>query len=284
MIGHIPEVQVGQVFSNRRELHDAGVHRGLQQGIGAQGASIVLSGGYVDDLDEGDSITYTGEGGRDLNTGRQIADQTFTRGNSALVRNHLEGNPIRVIRGHSLESSYAPEAGYKYDGLYRIDQYWQAQGRDGFKICRFQLRRLEDQEPLFSPDNAGPTTPGELGNVSPGRSSSTVSRVVRSTAVGIEVKGLYDYTCQICGLKLETPGGPYAECCHIRPLGRPHNGPDTLDNVLCLCPNHHLLFDTHAMHLTDDLRVLETGEPLRTVPSHTIGMDHVRYHRGLGPS
>ena len=67
MIGHIPEVQVGQVFSDRRELHDAGVHRGLQQGIGAQGTSIVLSGGYVDDLDEGASITYTGEGGRDPN-------------------------------------------------------------------------------------------------------------------------------------------------------------------------------------------------------------------------
>ncbi len=38
------------------------------------------------------------------------------------------------------------------------------------------------------------------------------------------------------------------------------------------------------MHLTDDLRVLETGEPLRMVPSHTIGIDHVRYHRGLGPN
>jgi hypothetical protein len=33
------------------------------------------------------------------------------------------------------------------------------------------------------------------------------------------------------------------EAAHIRPLGAPHNGPDTLDNTLCLCPNHHVLFD-----------------------------------------
>jgi hypothetical protein len=23
-------------------------------------------------------------------------------------------------------------------------------------------------------------------------------------------------------------------------VGRPHNGPDTADNVLCLCPNDHV--------------------------------------------
>jgi putative restriction endonuclease len=34
----------------------------------------VLSGGYVDDNDEGDVIIYTGQGGRDPATGRQIKD------------------------------------------------------------------------------------------------------------------------------------------------------------------------------------------------------------------
>ena len=33
--------------------------------IGKQGASLVLSGGYVDDEDLGDEIIYTGEGVRD---------------------------------------------------------------------------------------------------------------------------------------------------------------------------------------------------------------------------
>ena len=63
MIGHIEGVRVGQTFANRRALHDANVHRGLMQGIAPDGSSIVLSGGYIDDEDEGEIIIYTGEGG-----------------------------------------------------------------------------------------------------------------------------------------------------------------------------------------------------------------------------
>ena len=69
------------------------------RGIGKQGASIVLSGGYVDDEDLGDEIIYTGEGGRDSNTGLQVGDQTLTKGNKFLEENYRLGNPIRVIRG-----------------------------------------------------------------------------------------------------------------------------------------------------------------------------------------
>ena len=54
MFGEIEGVTEGQIFESRRELHDANVHNGLMRGIGKQGASIVLSGGYVDDEDFGD--------------------------------------------------------------------------------------------------------------------------------------------------------------------------------------------------------------------------------------
>jgi putative restriction endonuclease len=88
-IGSISGVAKGTVFNTRRERFDAHVHRQLQAGIVGQeklGAeSIVLSGGYVDDEDYGDEIIYTGHGGRDPTTGRQIADQEFTRQNQALV-------------------------------------------------------------------------------------------------------------------------------------------------------------------------------------------------------
>ena len=50
---------------------DKGLHRGLMRGIAPHGSSIVLSGGYVDDEDLGDVIIYTGEGGRDRNTGQK---------------------------------------------------------------------------------------------------------------------------------------------------------------------------------------------------------------------
>ena len=94
---------IGTLFSSRRELHDAGIHRGLMRGIAPQGLSIVLSGGYVDDQDLGDEIIYTGEGGRDTDTGRQIAYQTLTGGNLFLAQNCQRGIPVRVSRGYKSE-------------------------------------------------------------------------------------------------------------------------------------------------------------------------------------
>tara|TARA_B110000483_G_scaffold234887_1_gene305620 strand:+ start:700 stop:993 length:294 start_codon:yes stop_codon:yes gene_type:complete len=82
--GHIEDIKVGDTFQSRRELADAGVNAPLISGIwGAQeGAySIVLSGGYEDDIDELSYILYTGQGGQDAPGGKQIADQTFTKGN-----------------------------------------------------------------------------------------------------------------------------------------------------------------------------------------------------------
>jgi len=64
-IGEVPGVAVGSTFSDRRGLHDRGVHRGLMRGIAPAGSSIVLSGGYPDDEDFGDRVIYTGEGGCD---------------------------------------------------------------------------------------------------------------------------------------------------------------------------------------------------------------------------
>src|SRR5919202_2478494 len=80
VFGEIPGYPEGRVFDSRAELADAGVHKPLIAGISGSvrdGAdSIVLSGGYEDDLDFGDVIVYTGHGGRDQETGRQIANQT----------------------------------------------------------------------------------------------------------------------------------------------------------------------------------------------------------------
>ena len=109
----------------------------------------------------------------------------------------------------------------------------------------------------------------------------TVTRTVRSTAVGEWVKRLHDFTCQICGSRLVTMAGPYAEACHIRPLGRPHNGPDTPENILCLCPNCHVLFDESALWVNDDLS-LEGGESfLRVDPRHVISLEVLREHRRM---
>lgn len=103
IFGEIPGVSVGTVFANREELSHSGVHRPTQAGIsGAQdeGAdSIVLSGGYEDDKDYGDEIIYTGKGGQDPVSRKQVADQTLTGQNMALAVSCQEGLPVRVVRG-----------------------------------------------------------------------------------------------------------------------------------------------------------------------------------------
>lgn len=140
--GLVPLLALGSAFRNRQELRDAGVHRPLQAGIDGNknGAySIVVSGGYVDDHDEGDVIIYTGHGGNDPQSKRQIKDQEWTRGNAALRLNEELGLPVRVTRGHKGDKRFSPSTGYRYDGVFLVESSWDEIGIDGFRICRFRL-------------------------------------------------------------------------------------------------------------------------------------------------
>ncbi|MGR5167410.1 YDG/SRA domain-containing protein [Vibrio astriarenae] len=133
--GHILGVEVGDIFESRATLAKVGIHPPTQAGISGgakEGAnSIVLSGGYEDDEDFGDEIIYTGAGGRDENSGKQIADQRLERTNMALAKNSLEGLPVRVTRSHKHPSNYSPSKGFQYAGLYRVVDYWCENGLSG---------------------------------------------------------------------------------------------------------------------------------------------------------
>ena len=78
MFGDIAGQPEGSRYASRQDAHYAAVHRPLQAGISGAAAeradSIVVSGGYEDDQDLGDTIVYTGHGGNDPNTGTQVAD------------------------------------------------------------------------------------------------------------------------------------------------------------------------------------------------------------------
>ena len=217
---------MGSRFESRAELSDVGLHRPLIAGISGserEGAdSIVLSGGYENDQDFGDEIIYTGHGGRDQETGKQIADQNFTRGNRALAYSSLNGLPVRVIRGADYDTPYSPTAGYRYDGLFVVNDYWQEIGRSGFRVWRYRLIKMTDSAAY----GESVSEPESIYSVAP-RQEIVVQRVVRNTGQAQRLKALYDYRCQVCRIRLEGLAGPYAEAAHIRPLGAPHNGPDT---------------------------------------------------------
>jgi putative restriction endonuclease len=278
VFGHIHGYPEGSLFDSRTDLSLVGVHRPRQAGISGsenEGAdSIVLSGGYEDDQDLGDVIVYTGHGGRDPETGQQVSDQLLTRGNAALAYSRMHGLPVRVIRGANHPSSDSPPFGYRYDGLYRVEDYWRGHGRSGHIIWRFRLVKIAEEQAPHQGIAEGP----EQYNVAP-RQETTVLRIVRDTQQARRIKELYNYQCQVCLVRLQGSAGPYAEAAHIRPLGAPHDGPDSMDNLLCLCPNHHVLFDYGGIAIADDLALLGAEGRLFVKADHRINIDHVRYHR-----
>lgn len=164
----------------------AGVHGPPVSGISGRETegcfSVALSGGYEDDVDLGCApsppslsppsslltspplprsyaFTYTGSGGRDLSgtksapknlrTAPQTFDQVFTRENRALQVSVETGEPVRVIRGFKNHSCFAPEEGYRYDGLYKVEKAWREKGQAGFLVCKVRSLPLPLSPPTF---------------------------------------------------------------------------------------------------------------------------------------
>ena len=111
----------------------------------------------------------------------------------------------------------------------------------------------------------------DLAQPSTTRVEATVYRILRDTEIARQLKARYNYCCQICGHTIKLPDGCcYAEAHHIRPLGRPHSGPDCIENMLVLCPNHHAMCDYGAVNLSLEM--------LTTVNGHNISLSFVEYH------
>lgn len=281
--GPIEGIQPNTVFESRRALHDAGVHRPLQAGIcgtaergGAE--SIVVSGGYKDDEDYGDVIIYTGHGGRDPNTGVQVQNQSADdSGNAALIKSIMTKLPVRVIRGAGGDEKFSPPAGYSYDGLFMVADYWTKRGVDGPTVLQFRLEQLDDGSPKKT------AVPPPSRKLPPGRREEIAPGFYADRLLATELKQVYDHACQMCGTVLEVPGGlRIATTVHIRGLERPHLGPDLKANMLCLCPNHRDLFKYGAITIEDNYSVIDQtdGEPIgKLMLKHEIDPEHIRYHR-----
>ncbi|KAH6821234.1 Zinc finger RING family protein [Perilla frutescens var. hirtella] len=166
---HDPErnqgVLVGETWANRMEARQWGVHYPPIAGISGRkhygSQSIVISGGYEDDEDHGEWFIYTGSGGRDLDGNRrtnklQSSDQEFKDGNQALRVSCINGYPVRVIRSEKdNRSPYAPEEGYRYDGVYRVEKCWRKAGMQRFLVCRYLLVRCDNEPAPWTSDEHG---------------------------------------------------------------------------------------------------------------------------------
>ncbi|WP_375750914.1 YDG/SRA domain-containing protein [Vibrio sp. HN007] len=279
VFGDIPGIKEGHCFDGRKEMMPTSFHRVWTSGIDGNGkegtSAIVLNGGYADDADFGDEILYTGEG--ENKNGKVSADQSWkSPGNAGLLTSWDRGLPVRVVRGYKHKSEWSPKKGYVYSGLYSVVDARETIGKDGFKICLYRL--------IYCGSNPKRSSSEEIEldytKSTSERRKGTVLRIVRDTKISQDIKDLYGYKCQVCGTAIKTKTGLYAEGAHVKPIGRPHNGDDCLDNLICLCPNHHVMFDKGTFSVSDDFTLLgqEIGK-LAVHPKHKINLENFRYHR-----
>lgn len=121
-----------------------------------------------------------------------------------------------------------------------LDSYIQVGGPNRFsaiqKATKEELPEAEEDAPSWL-DQEGTDEVVE-------RRVIEIQQQKRSRKTAASLKGHYKNTCMLCGVRLQIAEEQfYSEAAHIRPIGKPHDGPDKSDNMLVLCPNHHLQFD-----------------------------------------
>uniref|UniRef100_A0A8C1LJR6 E3 ubiquitin-protein ligase UHRF n=1 Tax=Cyprinus carpio TaxID=7962 RepID=A0A8C1LJR6_CYPCA len=168
-VGRTKQCTIPKNESGVHRPHVAGIHGRSNDGA----YSLVLAGGYEDDVDDGNEFTYTGSGGRDLSgnkrTAEQSCDQKLTNMNRALALNcnaavnekegaeakdWKAGKPVRVVRSSKgrKHSKFSPEDGNRYDGIYKVVKYWPEKGKSGFLVWRYLLKRNDDEPAPWTRD------------------------------------------------------------------------------------------------------------------------------------
>jgi len=274
--GEIDGVTTGTSFPGLPAAFKSGIisnpYKGISSGKDAQGRygadAVVLNGGYEYDRDYNDRIIYTGDGGNRPGSLEIVENQQLKSRNLALKSSYENQLPIRVIRGAKLKSAYAPKTGCRYDGLYIINDVVQNHTKNGFLIYQFILDKIHNV--IVSEDE----------NKVALRIQATYERIVRDTKIANEVKEKHQNICQICGVQLKVGGNQYySEGAHIRPLGKPHDGPDIASNILCLCPNCHVQFDRYQISINpESLEILGKNGKLKTIIEHKIDSIFIKYH------
>lgn len=105
------------------------------------------------------------------------------------------------------------------------------------------------------------------------RADYNIQRIIRNTSLSAQIKEFHNNRCQICRTEIKIGVDIlYSEGHHIKPLGNPHNGPDSSDNILVVCPNCHIKCDYNIISL--DIKSLETK-------GRKLNQDYIDYHNNL---
>lgn len=120
----------------------------------------------------------------------------------------------------------------------------------------------------------------DFGGEYKGNNEESTVRIIREIEIILrkknlveKIKKLYNNTCQLCKTQVVIGENKYySEVHHIISLGKPHNGVDAIENMICVCPNCHIELDFKAIPLNENMLKLTR---------HTISLKSIEYHNSL---
>ncbi len=166
-------------------------------------------------------------------------------------------------------------------GISAIPGYVRISEKKHLQNISRQIREMAEQENQYTVREREvsyklilPPEPKSADLAKPQRLQIQTNRVIRDTKVSRWIKYIHEYRCQLCNNTINLGNGEfYAEAHHIKPLGAPHYGPDIVENVICVCPNCHVLLDYGAVSL-------DIGK-ITSVPGHEISEEYIKYHNTM---
>lgn len=182
-----------------------------------------------------------------------------------------------------------------YNGTPRVQGFLRVKP-DRLETLRGDERTLEHtlfgtttKAPTQADRDASNSTSDADSTGDPERTTTVQDRILRDQLLVNELKLQCDYTCQICGHRLQSaPDTGYSEVHHIKPLGDPHMGPDIPENMLVLCPNHHADFDNGMLTVDPDTHIVThayddrvSGTQVTMYDNHQIKPVFLEYHNGV---
>jgi 5-methylcytosine-specific restriction protein A len=203
-------------------------------------------------------------------TGKWINDILDYKAEHALYRedglqyHHLERFPGILFDLNGYVKINSREE-YEHHPEFRITQVLTV--KNGISKVKEYIEFTEEQKRILLIENI---TNDELIGEQATRKLREAEVLVRKRRFIERIKSKYTNTCQLCNTKLEIRDKVlYSEIHHIKPLGRPHNGPDITENMLCVCPNCHVKLDLGVIKLElKDLLVVK----------HPISAKYLSYH------
>ncbi|MHA1949152.1 MAG: HNH endonuclease [Candidatus Thorarchaeota archaeon] len=214
----------------------------------------------------------------------ETGDQAWNRYNMGMRKAMNHGRRVHVF-----ERLGGRPARYMYYGRWYVTSIGESLLKKTHqRVFLFRLqRRRGDSEPITTlPILDLESGPDDLREP-PVRVEVKTFRVLRDTGVTTRLKNRYAFSCQLCERRQMIGAGKfYAEAHHIRPLGNPHCGPDTPDNIIILCPKHHVDFDygVVAIDPSGSGRIIHRydkdldGRYAYFRKGHRISPSHLRHH------